>query len=63
MSRGTPKRQPKAVITVSTEGSKLTMKVTFSPSAKTTGPMHAAHAAALEMMTDYAKKQNAEAVE
>lgn len=54
------KRTPKATITVATDGKHLTLKVTFSPSAKTTGPMHPAHAAALEMMADYAKKQRAE---
>ena len=57
---GKPKRQPKATISITTEGDQLSMKVTFTPCAKTKGPMHLAHFAALEMMTDYAKKQKAE---
>lgn len=57
---GKPKRQPKAVITVTTEGNQLSMRVVFTPTAKPTGPMHPAHAAALEMMTDFAKKQKQE---
>lgn len=60
MSAGKPKRQPKARITLFVEGNQLAIKLSFIPSAKTKGPMHPAHAAALEMVSDYAQKQKSE---
>ncbi len=41
---------PKAVITLTVEGDRLNCKLVFTPSAKTTGPVHPAHSAAVEML-------------
>jgi hypothetical protein len=49
---------PKAVVTLTVEGDRLNVKLVFSPAAKTTGPVHPAHSAAIEMLGWFnAKKQ------
>ena len=51
------KREPYAVITVRVSGTQLDCRCQFLPSTKVEGPMHPAHAAALEMLTNYMKAQ------
>lgn len=51
--------EPKAVITITVEGDQLAVKIDFTPCAKTKGPTHPAHRAAIKMCSLFVENQKA----